>query len=237
MKSLLTELKLTLQSHEKLNPKLWDDKGKLDPEVWRALTKIGKEWADFANIPSSAIKDVIITGGNANYNYTKYSDIDLHLMVDKSKIDCEDVLDDYLRAKKQLWALTHDITVKGQPVELYAQDYDDKFKEGQGIYSLESHKWLQEPTKYNINRNHPEVIRKVDEFKGRIDSLIDSRSDDVEAFKNMKERLRLMRSSAIEKGGESAPENLVFKELRNRGYLDKMSKYMRGIQDKSLSLD
>ena len=142
-----------------------------------------------------------------------------------------------MRAKKQLWALTHDIKVKGQPVELYAQDYDDKFKEGQGIYSLESHKWLQEPTKYNINRNHPEVIRKVDEFKERIDSLIDSKSDDVEAFKNMKERLRLMRSSAIEKGGESAPENLVFKELRNRGYLDKMTNYMRGIQDKSLSLD
>jgi len=76
--------------------------------VWRTLNKIGKEWAEFANIPNSAIKDVIVTGGNANYNYTKYSDIDLHLMIDKSKIDCEDILDDYLRAKKQLWALTHD---------------------------------------------------------------------------------------------------------------------------------
>jgi hypothetical protein len=236
MKFILKELKLTLQSHEELNPKLWNEKDKLDPEVWRALNKIAKEWAEFANIPSSAIKDVVITGGNANYNYTKYSDIDLHLMVDKSKIDCEDVLDDYLRAKKQLWALTHDIKVKGQPVELYAQDYDDEFKEGQGIYSLQSNKWLQEPTKYKINRSHPEVIRKVDEFKERIDSLIDSKSDDTEAFKTLKERIKLMRSSAIEKGGESAPENLVFKELRNRGYLDKMSNYLRGIQDKSLSL-
>ena len=80
------------------------------------------------------------------------------------------------------------------------------------------------------------MIRKVDEFKERIDSLIDSKSDDVDAFKNLKERIKLMRSSAIEKGGESAPENLVFKELRNRGYLDKMTNYLRGIQDKSLSL-
>jgi len=126
--------------------------------------------------------------------------------------------------------------VKGQPVELYAQDYDDTFKKGQGVYSLQSNKWLQEPTKYEIDRNHPEVIRKVDEFKERIDSLIDSKSDDVDAFKNLKDRIKLMRSSAIEKGGESAPENLVFKELRNRGYLDKMSNYLRGIQDKSLSL-
>ena len=54
-----------------------------------------------------------------------------------------------------------------------------------------------------------------------IDTLIDSKSDDREAFKRLKGRLKGMRSAAIEKGGESAPENLVFKELRNRGYLDK----------------
>ena len=67
--------------------------------------------------------------------------------------------------------------------------------------------------------------------------LIDSKSDDKEAFRNIKSRLKTMRSSAIEKGGEVAPENLVFKELRNRGYLDKMSQYLRKIEDEDLSLD
>ena len=235
MKKLISELKLTLQSHESLNPKLWNDE-KLDADVYRALNRIGKEWADFANIPASAIKDVILTGGNANYNYTKYSDLDLHLVVDKEKIDCPAVLDDYLQSKKQLWALTHDIKVKGQPVELYAQDYRDPFREGQGIYSLQSNKWLQEPTKYKINRNHPEVTRKVKELMFQIDALIDSNSNDISAFKNLKQKLRGMRASAIEKGGESAPENLVFKELRNRGYLDKMSSHLRKLEDRDLSL-
>ena len=137
MKTLVNELRLTLRSNEELNPRLWNDK-KLDPEVWQSLNKIAKEWQSFANIPKSAIKDIIITGGNANYNYTKHSDIDLHLVVDKDRIDCEGLLDDYLQSKKQLWALTHDITVKGQPVELYAQDYKDPFRKGQGIYSLQS---------------------------------------------------------------------------------------------------
>ncbi|QBP06181.1 hypothetical protein [Synechococcus phage S-B68] len=236
MKRLLSELKLTLQSHEELNPRLWDDKKKLDPEVWRALDRIGKEWAEFANIPKGAIKDVIVTGGNANYNYTKYSDIDLHLVIDKDMIDCQDVLDDYFQSKKQLWALTHDIKVKGQPVELYAQSYKDPFREGQGIYSLKSNKWLQEPTPYKINRKHPEVIRKVKDLMFQIDTLIDSRSDDRDAFKRLKSRLKEMRSSAIEKGGEYAPENLVFKELRNRGYLDKMNDYVRNLHDEDLSL-
>jgi len=235
MNSLINELKLTLRSHEKLNPALWKG-NRLDPEVWMALNKIGKEWSDFANIPSSAIRDVIITGGNANYNYTKQSDIDLHLVVDKKKIKCQGLIDDYLQSKKQLWALTHDITVKGQPVELYAQDYRDPFREGQGIYSLKSNKWLQEPTKYTINRTSPEVVRKTKEWMNIIDDLIDSKSDDKQAFKKLKLRLKGMRSSAIEKGGESAPENLVFKELRNRGYLDKMSKYLRNLEDEDLSL-
>ena len=205
--------------------------------MWRALTKIAKEWADFANIPKSAIKDIILTGGNANYNYTKHSDLDLHLMVDKDAIKCEGLLDDYLQSKKQLWALTHDITIKGQPVELYAQDYKDPFRKGQGIYSLEDLKWLQKPTKYKIDRNHPEVVRKVKEWMAIIDNLIDSKSDDKEAFRNIKNRLKGMRSGAIEKGGEVAPENLVFKELRNRGYLEKMSNYLRNLEDTDLSLD
>ena len=236
MKRLISELKLTLKSNEELNPRLWNEKEKLDMEVWRALDRIGKEWAEFANIPKKAIKDVILTGGNANYNYTKYSDIDLHLVIDKEMIDCPAVLDDYLQSKKQLWALTHDIKVKGQPVELYAQDYRDPFRQGQGIYSLKSNKWLQVPARYEIDRKHPEVIRKVKELMFQIDTLIDSRSDDVAAFKRLKGRLKGMRSSAIEKGGEYAPENLVFKELRNRGYLDKMNDYVRNLEDEDLSL-
>ena len=236
MRSLIKELKLTLKSSETLNPNFWDGE-KIKPDVWRALNRIAKEWADFANIPKSAIKDVILTGGNANYNYTKYSDLDLHLVVDKDRIDCEGLLDDYLQSKKQLWALTHDITIKGQPVELYAQDYKDPFRKGQGIYSLEDHKWLQKPTKYTIDRNHPEVVRKVKEWMDIIDGLIDSKSDDKDAFKNIKNRLKGMRAGAIEKGGEVAPENLVFKELRNRGYLDKMSTYLRNLEDTDLSLD
>ena len=235
MRSLITELKLTLRSHETLNPNLWKNE-KLDPEVWRALNRIGKEWQSFANIPDSAIRDVIICGGNANYNYTDQSDIDLHLVVDKEGVKCDGLVDDYLQSKKQLWALTHDITVKGQPVELYAQDFRDPFRKGQGIYSLKSNRWLQKPSKQKIDRRDPEVVRKTKQYMDSIDHLIDSNSDDVASLRKLKNRLKQMRSTAIEKGGEVAPENLVFKELRNRGYIDKMNDYMKNLEDQSLSL-
>ena len=237
MKSLLKELKTTLQYHDTLNPDLFNDKKKLDPEVWQTLNKISKEWASFANIPAASIKDVIVVGGNANYNYTKHSDIDLHLVVDKKGIKCQGLIDDYLQSKKQLWALTHDITVKGQPVELYAQDFRDPFREGQGVYSLKSNRWLQEPERVKFNSKSPEVVNKVKDLSFQINSLIDSKSDDIDAFKQIKRRLKIMRSTAIEKGGEYAPENLAFKELRNRGTLDRMNTYMRQLEDKKLSLE
>ena len=70
----------------------------------------------------------------------------------------------------------------------------------------------------------------------RIDDLIDTQADDITVLNKLKEKIRTMRGSAIQRGGEFALENLVFKELRNRGYLDKLSKYIRTIEDKNLSL-
>jgi len=229
------EFRLTLKTHKELNPKIWTDK-KLDPEIATNLIKIGKEWAKFAEIPENIIDDYIIVGGNANFNYTKYSDIDLHLVIDKKKLGCEGLLDDFLRAKKQLWALTHNITIKGHPIELYAQDIDEKVG-SKGQYSLNKKKWIQEPTPYELNRKDPEVVKKVKDFIYQIDTLIDAKSDDRVVLQNLKDRLGTMRKAAIQRAGEYAPENLVFKELRNRGYLEKVSNYLRDLGDKELSVE
>ena len=45
-----------------------------------------------------------------------------------------------------------------------------------------------------------------------------------------------MRAAAIQQGGEFSFENLVFKELRNRGYMDKLSNYLKANKEKQLSL-
>ena len=107
--------------------------------------------------PPNAIQDIILVGGNANYNYTEYSDLDLHLVVDKDEIAaCQtDFLDDFLRDKKRLWALTHDVTLYGQPVELYAQDINDPTPINQGTYSVLNNWWIQEPRKQYVDFTTP----------------------------------------------------------------------------------
>lgn len=236
----LSEFKLTLKFNDTLNKKLWDGL-KLRPRVRSKLLQIGRAWIEYAKIPEKAVEEYILVGGMAGYNYTQYSDIDLHVVVDKSKIsDCEDLLDDYLKDKKELWSL-RDITIYGHDVELYAQDIDDEFKTSQAVYSITDDKWLIEPISAAIEEKmllqDTAIIKKVKKYSDYIDNLIKGESPNIETLNKVKDKLKRMRQEGLDKGGEFSIGNLVFKELRNRGVLEKMNKYMRTIEDKLLSLE
>lgn len=226
---------LTLRYHDQLNSKLWQG-DKLKPEVREKLIEIGNAWAEFSSIPQEAIKDMILVGGNANFNYTDFSDIDLHLLVDKDDMpDCPDLLDDYLKDKKQLWSFSHDISIYGHDVELYAQDVNAEFPANQGVYSLTQDNWMVPPTKQEVNFDDPNLIRKIEDYVNKINGLIDSNAED-ESFKKLKKKFADMRKAGIKKAGEFSQENLIFKELRNKGYLDRMNQYIKSKEDEKLSL-
>lgn len=229
------EIQTTLEYHKTLNQKLWNGFD-LKPEVRSKLLEIGNAWAEWAGIPKEAISDMILVGGNANFNYTPKSDIDLHLLIDLDAIEnCPSYIDDYLKDKKQLWALTHNITIYGQSVEVYAQDKNDGFVQDQGVFSLKQNNWLAEPVYKEISLNDFYTLQKVQDYVDQIDGLINANADDS-AFKVMKEKFKQMRSESIKLSGEFSQGNIIFKELRNLGYLDKMNKYIQSRSDKTLSL-
>jgi hypothetical protein len=237
LQSFILEMKLKIQYHDTLNPKLWSEKGVLDKDVRDKLMRFADTWKEFANIPDRAVKDVIMTGGNANYNYTDISDIDVHLIVDKDKIaKGNELLDDYLQDKKMLWTMAHDIKIKGYPLEPYAQDYKAGYPVNQGAYSLKNNKWVQKPKHIDDRIVDDKLLKQKVKFYGKmIDDMIKNRMS-TDAFSKFKQKLRDMRGAGIQKGGEFSFENLLFKELRNRGYLDKMNKYEKSQQDKALTL-
>ena len=232
----LKEEDLTLEYHDTLNPKIWDG-DKLKPEVQAKLLQIAKKWATFAKIPDFAVTDIILVGGNANYNWTKFSDLDLHVVVNREDLaDCPDLLDDYLQNKKQLWALVHDITIYGHDVELYAQDRETPYPKKQGVYSIKNKKWIAQPKHENVDFRGPVLLAKVKQYTERIDTLISTNAED-ESFSKLKEKFKNMRTSGLKKIGEFSLENLIFKELRNRGVIDRMTKYLQSRLDQKLSLN
>lgn len=228
---------ISLQYHNNLNPKLWDD-GQLKPEVRGKLIQFAETWRDFAMIPKEMVQDVVMTGGNANYNYTDQSDIDVHLVVDRDGFGMpRDFIDQFLQDKKILWTMTHpDIKIYGYPLEPYAQDPAESIPMNQGQYSLMNAQWIQMPSNLNLDFTGNKVLQdKVDHYKHVVDRLIRS-SASAAALKGIKNKITAARGPAIAKGGEFSLENLVFKELRNQGYIDKIDMYLKSEQDKALSL-
>lgn len=232
----LTELKISLKCHDELNEKLWE-KEKLKPEVRKALIKFAETWAEFAKIPKSMIEDIVMTGGNTNYNYTSKSDIDVHLIIDRSKLFRDTkFVDEYLQDKKSLWTLSHDVNVYGYPLEPYAQDHNINYPKNQGVYSLKNDNWLKKPGKCVYDFQNDNLLKqKVKHYMHAIDHIIKHKMGEG-SVNLLKTKLKNMRAAGIQQGGEYSRENLVFKELRNRGYLDKLNAYEKSSQDQELSL-
>jgi hypothetical protein len=227
---------LSLRCHSVLNPTLWDG-DKIKPSVRAMLLKFSEAWAAYANVPPNLIENVIVVGGNAHYNYTDKSDIDLHVVVDKSKLGTNQVmLEDYLLTKKMLWQLSHQITVYGYPIEPYVEDPTKVISLYRGVYSLKNNEWIQHPNAADCKIGDAQKIEQaVQDYMRTIDQMIASKAN-ADAFKLLKDKLKTLRGIAIAQGGEFGFENLVFKELRNRQYIDKMDKYEQNLRDEALTL-
>ncbi|CAB5220868.1 hypothetical protein UFOVP247_49 [uncultured Caudovirales phage] len=227
----------SLQYHSTLNPKLWSN-NKLKDVVAGKLMQIAEAWMEFAKIDPMHVYDIIITGGNVNYNYTNLSDIDLHIVIARGAINPDrNFVDEYMQDKKILWTLTHpDISIYDYPVELYAQDIDEQPHQDQGVYSLTNKRWVQEPHHLDIDfESDYHLQKKVQFYKNMIDTLIYNNADDS-TIDTVKKKIWTMRGDSIAKAGEFAFGNLIFKELRNMGYLDKIADYQKSRKDKALSL-
>jgi len=88
-----------LHINRNLHTKLWDKKS-LKPNVRAALLKIAEAFVDFLSIDGIVVKDVQFTGSMANYNYTDYSDIDLHVLIEYPE-DCKS-MKELAQAKKMI---------------------------------------------------------------------------------------------------------------------------------------
>ena len=236
-----------LRYHDELNPKLWNGK-RLNQKVLNGLLKIAKDWASFSKIPDDAISDIVITGGNCNYNYSELSDIDVHLIVDTDMVlgSCgKDIVSDWLYDKKIIWTKYHpNIRIKGYPVELYAMDINEKIvKKSQGVYSLISDDWLSTPTKEDVKDlyDDPWLTRKIDHYIKMIDDLTDEdvspTQEKADQIKELKNKFWKMRTAGIDRFGEYSRENLLYKSLRNLGKIDQLNDYLNRYEDEKYSID
>jgi hypothetical protein len=215
--------------NRRLNPKIWHD-SELSPEVAEKLKMIAKAFEEFIGVDLKII-DYTITGSNANYTWTAYSDLDLHLIVPGKPSDEEREL---FSAKKALWSEQHTITIKGLPVECYVQGEDEPHH-STGVYSIVQSQWLVEPKKIKPEVDDSAVEAKKDGVMRDIERALLSK--DLAQLRLVKDKITQMRKSGLERAGEWSVENLVFKILRNLGLIDQITDKIRELEDQELSLE
>ena len=220
-----------MKFHDELNQKLFN-KEELKPEVKEKLKEIAEAFIDYLEVNKDAIKDVVITSSSVSYNYTKYSDIDLHLKVDYDLIheDCP-IVEGYLWACKSTFNKDHDITIYGIPVEVYAESIEEDTVHN-GLYSLWQDKWIDKPNKIPPTDNDSAVLSKYNELKEAADRIQDS-----EVASELIDKIYQMRKAGLQEAGEFSTENLAFKKLRDEGIIERLREMKKQKIDKELSLE
>jgi hypothetical protein len=219
--------------NRQLSPVAWSgDELRLPVKV--ALLRAAKFFTDYLDIPDFRVIDVVLTGSMANYNYTKFSDFDLHVVTSYAELECDDLAEAFYRAKKSIWNDRHDITIGGHDVELYVEDVEQP-PVSAGVYSLLQDRWLKRPEYNPPNIDDRAINLKVADLAKQIDVAVD-RADDPADISRITDKLRRMRRSGLDTTGEFGVENLTYKILRNLGYLDKLETEFNKQQDQVISI-
>jgi hypothetical protein len=218
-----------------LNTKIWDDHNdQLKSSVRGALLRIAKDFEQFIGVPLD-VKDIVITGGNANYTYTSDSDIDLHLIADFSQVKCDREAHELMDTKRLLYKEQRDLTINGIPVELYVEDLEQPAQSG-GCYSIVSNKWLRKPSKNTPEYNEKELEHWVDVWHTIIKHSI--KTGDLATMRSTMKLLRTYRRKGLRNDpkAEFSIPNLVYKALRNDDTVKGLQKLIDKLHDKDLSI-
>lgn len=229
----MRRLNEAIEIHDTLNPKLFDKNEKLFPEVQKALLEVKDYFLENLEIPVNVLESHLV-GSNASFNYTKDSDIDLHLVVNFESITApKELVQAYFNGEKASFNNNYNITIHKLPVEVYVEDVNAGTASN-GIFNIEKNEWIKYPDKIKDLVVY-DVSNEVNMWKQRIQQAI--LSDDLGEVQSTIDGLYLMRKNSIANEGEYGKGNQVFKEIRSLGDLENLKKVRDYLITQRLTLE
>jgi len=234
----------SFEMHDELQPEIWRDK-QMWPEVRERLLAITEDFIEESledEIGKVNVHDIRLTGSLANYNWSKYSDVDLHLVVDFAEIDEDaELVKGFLDAVRARWNSRHEIDIYGFEVEIYVENVGD-VHHSSGVYSVLDDAWLVEPDPKEVDVDFITARRKSDDIEttaNLIDRMVQQGklAASLKSIERLKAKIRRMRQAGLESPNrEFSAENIAFKILRRNGTLDRLSQLRYDAYDRHMSL-
>lgn len=230
MTMIANEFADPIELHSTLNPKLWDSEH-LNPDVKKALMRIAEDFKQYIGIPFRVV-DVQVAGGNANYTYTNFSDLDLHLVADFTSVRCDREAAELFDSKRLLYKEQYDVNVNGVPVELYIEDMDHPAVSSS--YSIIHNKWIRTPKKEVAEIDREELARMTSIWHTVIQHAV--KTADRQNLSSVLKLLRKYRKLGLVRSGEFGVPNLVYKSLRNDDTIKGLTKLLDRLHSQELSI-
>jgi len=229
--------------NKELNEKFWSKDDKFDNRIREKLVKLGTDFYEDLDY-GAEIQDIVLVGSLCNFNNNKYSDLDVHIVIDFTEISEDvDIVKKSVENESTMWNSQHDISIKGHDVEVYIQDITDENVSG-GKFSLLRNEWIRKPKHNEPNIDKDLVHFKFNTYKSGIELLDELSKEEMSpeiAKKNYlyvstyKKKIKTERQESLTQDGEFSVGNLVFKKLRNSGDYGKLIEIKTRLYDKIYS--
>jgi len=230
---------------DELNPDVWTKEKNgdyvLKPEIRKRLLKAAEIFVDYLDV-DFFVHDIIFIGSLVGYNWSDFSDFDVHIIFDFDESgENKELYSELFYLKKTIFNAAHDIRIKGFETEFFVQDITEKEK-SMGSFSIMKNKWIRKPIKENFEIDTKKLKEKAQQWMDIIDGVLENATDEdledaILLVSKYKDKLRKYRVCGLSKEGEYSYENLVFKFLRRNGYISKLENFKNKITDKKLSLE
>lgn len=240
----------SFKKQKTLNKDIWKNDEELNPRVRLQLLDISDDFIDFLGLRWVKEKDIVLTGSICNYNWSSYSDIDVHIIIDFSEIHAnKELVREYVDAKKNEWNNEHILLeIYGFNVEFYVEDVNENAVSN-GVYSLEKNEWLSKPDINNVEDISSRKDEKIRKIAANLITKIEEIEEETERTRDIQKLRELMnrankitsmikeiRKNGLQKNGEISIGNIVYKVLRRTNNLDRIWKLKTALYDKINSL-
>lgn len=228
--------------HSELQPAIWDHET-LREDVSKRLLEIVEDFLEGLEV-SVEMLDLRFTGSLANYNWSQYSDIDLHVVVDFTEVNEDtELVKAFFDEARMRWNDKHRILIHGFEVEIYIENTDEKHVSS-GLYSVLEDEWVVKPAEATAEIDFPTALKKANDYMDRtacLSQMVFKEQEYEKAIRiidRVKEKIRDMRKVGLEsEEAEFSPENIAFKILRRESTLKKLNDLKRTAYDRMMAIN